>query len=151
MEKIIVLYDVDKIILHMLDSEALYILSNSNKHVKTVVLKDPQLRAKYTKYRMRYTGLINDMRKMMDEDKLVEVHVNNEQGGVVSDAIKLTEQEAKMIMPYKTKIIIVGKEIIYKVYIDEVINSIKALLLYLNQEFDINNLTHKQGYMIYNR
>lgn len=140
MEKVIVLNDVDNLILHLLDDEALYVMGNSNKHVKTVILKDPRLKTRYITYRMRYTGLLNDMRRMAEDGKIT-----------VRVKIDLSNNEVKMIIPYATDVMVLDGTVIYKVRIDEVIKSLKALLLYVNGQFNIHKLSQypKQSYMIY--
>ena len=141
MEPIFMINDVDTVILHMLDDESLYIIGNSNKYVKSYILKDKYLKPKYIAYRMKYTGLINDMHRVKGYMDLVEVHI----------ALNLSENEIKMLIPYAHNVTINNGNITYKVHIDEVIKSIKSLLRYVNDEFNINKLSQysKRDYMIY--
>lgn len=141
MEPIIVMDDVDTVILHFLDDESLYIMGNSNKYVKSYILKDKYLKPKYVNYRMKYTGLVKDMKRVKDALGLVEVQI----------VLNLSEKEVNMIIPYANNIIINDGNVSYKVHVDEVIKSIKSLLHYINHEFHINKLSQysKRNFMVY--
>lgn len=141
MEPIIVLDDVDTVILHLLDGEALYIMGNSNKYVKSYILKDKQLKAKYINYRMKYMGVLNDMKRVKDERGFVEIYMN----------LKLTKKQILSIIPYAKHVIFQDYTLLYKVRVDEVIKSIKALLIQISEAFDINKLAQygNNAIMIY--